>query len=246
MADYDKNPSPYLQQAFSDNPYRLLEWTVFLEELGQVRGRKVLDLACGDGRLTRVLAHGGAANVLGLDVSNEMLDRAKAQNEAGQPDAFPDIVDYKQVSASDTGFALADPADIVTAMYLFHYANSVEELTAMGRFIGRNLKPGGRFVTYTISPDYDFTDAPDDMERRIGFRYDIVNPPEFALVIKDFAVPIWQWSRQNHEDALRAGGLTDINWHPLKLPADRQDLASDWSWYLDNASCIVMTARKEG
>ncbi|MES0879815.1 class I SAM-dependent methyltransferase [Roseibium sp. SCP14] len=244
MADYDKNPSPYLQQAFSDNPYRLLELTVFMEVLGDVSGKRVLDLACGDGRLTRIMAHGGAAEVLGLDVSTEMLGRAKEQNAPGEPEAFPDNVTYGEISATDDMFQWVEPADVVTAMYLFHYARSIEELHQMGRFIGRNLAKGGRFVTYTINPDYEFTNAPEDMEARIGFRYGIIDPPAYTLVIKDFEVPIWQWSREEHEDALKEGGLANIEWHPLKFPPEKQDLNEDWAWYLDNSSCIVLSAEK--
>ncbi|MCV0426244.1 MAG: class I SAM-dependent methyltransferase [Roseibium sp.] len=246
MADYDKNPSPYLKQAVSENPYRLLEWTVFMDVLGPVSGKRVLDLACGDGRLTRILAHGGAVEVLGLDISVEMLERANAQNAAGEPEAFPDMVTYGKVSAADDMFEWAEHADIVTAMYLFHYAQSLEELGLMGRFIGRNLKDDGRFVTYAINPDYDFTNAPDDMEERIGFRYGIVDPPAYTLIIKDFEVPIWQWSRQEHEDALKEGGLTNIEWHALKFPPDQEKLNEEWAWYLDNPSCVVLSAEKPG
>jgi len=246
MADYDRNPSPYLRQAMAEGPYRLLEWTVFLEVLGPVAGRRVLDLACGDGRLSRVLAHGGAQEVIGLDVSEEMLDRARAQNAPGQPEAFAGNVSYHQASAADETFQLTPPADLVTAMYLFHYARNVEELTAMARLIGRNLKQGGRFVTYTINPEYDFTNAPEDMEARIGFRYRVVDPPAHALTIGDFDVPIWQWSKGQHEAALTEGGLADIRWHPLKLPPERTDLQNDWAWYLDNPSCIVLSAKKAG
>ncbi|WP_305986256.1 trans-aconitate 2-methyltransferase [Roseibium sp. MMSF_3544] len=246
MADYDRNPSPYLQQSVSDNPYRLLEWTVFMDVLGPVTGKRVLDLACGDGRLTRILAHGGAAEVLGLDISEEMLDRARAQNAEGEAEAFPDKVTYAEVSAADATFELTPPVDIVTAMYLFHYAQSVDELDRMGEMIGRNLGPGGRFVTYTINPDYDFSSAPDDMEARIGFKYRIIDPPAHALVIKDFEVPIWQWSRTRHEKALRKGGLTDIRWHPLRFPPEQRHHVVGWAWYLDNPSCIVLSAAKPG
>ena len=106
MADYDRNPAPYLRQSVADNPYRLLEWTEFLEVLGPVRAKRVLDLACGNGRLTRVLAHGGAAEVLGLDVSAEMLERARERNAEGQSEAFPDRVTYAEVDAADETFQM--------------------------------------------------------------------------------------------------------------------------------------------
>jgi 2-polyprenyl-3-methyl-5-hydroxy-6-metoxy-1,4-benzoquinol methylase len=45
---------------------------------GRVRGLQVLDVACGHGRVSRVLASRGAA-VTGVDISTELLDRAREQ-----------------------------------------------------------------------------------------------------------------------------------------------------------------------
>ncbi|MEP1575445.1 hypothetical protein [Roseibium album] len=84
------------------------------------------------------------------------------------------------------------------------------------------------------------------MEERIGFHYRIIDPPAYALVIKDFEVPIWQWSRQQHEEALKRAGLTNIRWHPLQFPPEQTHHLVGWAWYLDNPSCIVLSAEKAG
>lgn len=243
-ASYDKDPSPYLRQSVAENPYRLLEWTTFLEVLGSVKGLVLLDLACGDGRLTRLLAHRGARGILGIDVSTEMITRAEKQNRIGEPEAFPELIEYRVLSACDNNFQLSSPADAVVAMYLFHYAQSEDELFRMCPFIGRNLRPGGRFVTYTVNPSCDFGSYPEDMEARIGFQYRIVDPPQHTLVIEDFEVPLWQWSTKAHEESLKAAGLDQIAWHPLKFPVGNADLVRQYRWYLDNPSCIVLSATK--
>jgi 2-polyprenyl-3-methyl-5-hydroxy-6-metoxy-1,4-benzoquinol methylase len=48
-----------------------------LELLPPVAGSRILDVACGQGRLTRRLARAGATAV-GLDLSAAMLDKARA------------------------------------------------------------------------------------------------------------------------------------------------------------------------
>ncbi len=48
-----------------------------LDLLGDVRGLRVLDLACGPGRIARELARRGARAV-GVDISDVLLDRARA------------------------------------------------------------------------------------------------------------------------------------------------------------------------
>lgn len=244
MAPFIDSPSPYLRRTVTDHPYRLLEWTTFLDTLGSVEGQRVIDLACGDGRVSRVLAHMGARHVVGVDNSATMIERAEEQNRPGNPEAFANEIEYKLVSVTDDAFTLCEPADVATAMYLFHYAESVDELNRMGRFIARNLRPGGRFVAYTINPNYDFRRQPHNMEDLLGFRYRIVAPPAYALHVGQFSLPIWQWSLDEHESALKAAGLTDIRWHPLALPPGRADLAERYGWYLQNPSLIVVSARK--
>jgi hypothetical protein len=58
------------------------------------------------------------------------------------------------VDARDESFALDDLVDLVTAMYLFHCAPTVDHLAKICRQIARNLKSGCRFVTYTINLEH--------------------------------------------------------------------------------------------
>src|SRR5262245_16917186 len=47
-----------------------------LDLLGPVAGRRVLDAACGHGRITRELARRGA-DVVGIDISGKLIGRAR-------------------------------------------------------------------------------------------------------------------------------------------------------------------------
>lgn len=244
MAQYDDSAATYIDWSVTDTPYSVVEWYVFLRTLGSVEGLDVLDLACGDGRLSRVLLARGARSVVGTDVSQEMIDRAR------MPGAAPSAVDddpslrFQVVDARDEAFVLASPADVVTAMYLFHYASSVDELGRMCRFIARNLRPGGRFVTYTIDPDFVVEEQDPRMPTVCGFRYGTVAPPNYTLEIGDLEVDIWQWSRADHERCLADAGLIDVEWHPLELPDERAELEPVIGFYVDHPSCTVLSARR--
>ena len=245
MEDYDQKTDIYYERwSKTDSVYSLLEWHVFLTTIGSVKDLDVLDVACGEGRLSRLLMEHGARSVVGADVSSEMIARARQENAPGGPVGHFDGLRYETVSASDEAFMLENPADLVTALYLFHYAASEEELGRMCQFVGRNVKPGGRFVTYGINPDYDFETQHPDMEDVFGFRYRTVAPPEYALIIGDFEARIWQWSRQAHEERLAEAGFVDTRWHALTLPEERRNLVPSVQWYLDNPSCIVLEAEK--
>lgn len=243
MPDYDKHGDIYSRWSIKETPYSVLEWHTFLKVLGPVAGLRILDVACGDGRLSRALMDLGAASVLGTDISEDMIAAATEKNQP-DGDVHFEALDYQVVDARNPSFTLSEPVDLVTAMYLFHYASSVSDLEAMCRFVGRNLMPGGRFVCYTINPDYDFERQDPRMEEMFGFRYEPVTPPEYHLVIGDFEASMWHWSREVHEEGLQSAGFEQIQWHPLSLPEEGRDLTPSLQWYLDNPSLIVLSAEK--
>ena len=57
------------------------EWPSLRVLLPDVRGRRVVDLGCGFGWFCRWARTQGAAHVLGLDVSERMLARARATTD---------------------------------------------------------------------------------------------------------------------------------------------------------------------
>lgn len=245
MADYDTNTDDYLRWSAGDSDYWLLEQTRYFEVLGSVRNLNILELACGAGRISRMLMGRGAQSVVGTDISKEMIKQAVAQNQDYQGSPVYSNLIYKVVDACDETFTLGHPVDLVTAMYLFHYAPSQTALEQMCRHINRNLKPGGRFVATTLNPGCDFNALYSDrLKKYFGFSIRTVEPPHYHLMFDKLTVNMWQWSREAHEGSLNRAGMTHISWHPLQLPSDRQDLTDSLQWYLDNPSCIVLSAEK--
>lgn len=116
------------------------EYTLF-ETLGDIKGMKVLDLACGEGFYTRKLKRAGAGEVLGVDVSAEMIRLAEAE-ERTRPTGCRYLV--RDAAALETD----EPFDLVVAMYLLNYARDANELLRFVRAAHGALKPGGRFVGF--------------------------------------------------------------------------------------------------
>ena len=50
-----------------------------LEELAPLPGRRVLDLGCGEGFVARQIKAAGAESVLGIDLSEGMIEQARAE-----------------------------------------------------------------------------------------------------------------------------------------------------------------------
>lgn len=106
-------------------------------------GMVVLDLGCGIGRLSGLMAQEGAV-VLGVDLSGGML--AEAIRRHGGPGLL-----FAQVSGRDLQ-ALADRAfDLVVAADVFPYLVDAGGAAGHLRELARVLRPGGRLVIANFS-----------------------------------------------------------------------------------------------
>ncbi|GAA0661396.1 class I SAM-dependent methyltransferase [Natronoarchaeum mannanilyticum] len=90
-----------------------------LDAIGPVEGKDVLEIACGTGRFTVMLAERGA-NVVGLDISAEMLSEARAKARAR---GVGDAVEFLRGDAGRLPFE-DDEFDAVVAMRFFHLADT--------------------------------------------------------------------------------------------------------------------------
>ncbi|CAN8106475.1 unnamed protein product [Discula destructiva] len=116
-----------------------------------IRGKRVLDLACGGGNYARKFLSWGAASVTGMDVSTGMLDTARRSAAAqGIPGSR---LKFVHGDATDEDLLIEGaPFDIVTGCWLLNYAPDAATMTRMYRFIARNLRAGGHWVGLTTPP----------------------------------------------------------------------------------------------
>ena len=107
-----------------------------------VEGARVLDVACGTGELSRVLARAGAASVIGLDFCRPMLEIAR--HKAADDDRTLLFVegDALRLPFADGAF------DVVTIAFGLRNFAGVEEGL---RELLRILKPGGRAAILEFS-----------------------------------------------------------------------------------------------
>src|SRR6516165_4039011 len=156
--DYDTIAEEYRRAKFQPWRRHIEVFTLF-GLVGDLAGKSVLDLACGEGFQTRLLKQKGAARVVGVDISAGMIELARKE-ETQRPLG----IDYHVHDAKTLD--LAEQFDLVFAAYLLNYAATREELLQKCQAIARHLKPGGRFVSVNSNPDY--TDRTDSM-RPYGF-----------------------------------------------------------------------------
>ena len=110
-----------------------------------VRGKQVVDVACGSGYGTLVLAQSGAERVCGLDVSKEAIAFSRAAHQA--PNLSYAIADAQMLA--EVGDSIFDV--VISFETLEHIRNVHAYLDEMKRI----LRPGGLFLVST--PDRRIT-----------------------------------------------------------------------------------------
>ena len=119
------------------------EWPSFRSLIPDVRGAKVLDLGCGFGWLCRWARENGAAEVLGVDVSENMLTRAKG---------FPqDPAIIYQRANLETLELLPNVYQVTLSSLSLHYLKNLPDLVAQVYYA---LCPGGSFIFSVEHPVY--------------------------------------------------------------------------------------------
>ena len=108
-------------------------------------GQKILDVACGQGVLCRLLAAAGAM-ATGVDSSKELIDAAKLRAEESAVRGTFFVSDARELVGLPTGEF--DAAACVLAIQNIH------PIAPLCAAVARVLKPGGRFVIAMSHPAF--------------------------------------------------------------------------------------------
>ncbi|MDJ0464328.1 class I SAM-dependent methyltransferase [Streptomyces sp. H27-C3] len=191
----------------------------FLAMVGDVRGKSVLDLASGTGFYSREFRRRGAAEVLGVDISGEMVAAAQELEERNPLGVRYEVGDVSELRPLGRRF------DIALAVQLLNYAQDVAAMERMCRNVRRSLAPGAEFFVLAQTPDYRFDGPPLD---KYGFRSELTGeeaetgPRVRITALLDPPVgPIGFVTtcprREVYEKSLRAAGFSDVSWVPLAV-----------------------------
>jgi 2-polyprenyl-3-methyl-5-hydroxy-6-metoxy-1,4-benzoquinol methylase len=131
-----------------------------LKLIGNMKGLEVLDIACGEGYNTRILVRKGA-KVSGIDLSEELIEHAKSQENADRLG-----IQYYVSDSADLSRFPAKRFDLVTC---FMALMDIEDYQGTISEVSRVMKVDGRFIFSIIHPCFDCIAKSGEIERRAKY-----------------------------------------------------------------------------
>ncbi|WP_130838529.1 class I SAM-dependent methyltransferase [Lachnoclostridium sp. Marseille-P6806] len=123
-----------------------IEWPCIKDLLPDLRGKTIVDLGCGTGIFTFLLEKSDPSKLIGIDLSEEMLqiarDKAKVSNSKAEF-ILHDAATCKEV--------IEEPVDFIFSSTTSHY---IENLGHLFENVAKSLKDGGECVFSIIHPVY--------------------------------------------------------------------------------------------
>lgn len=119
------------------------EWASIQAMLPDLSGKRVIDLGCGYGWFCRSAREAGAAEVLGIDLSEKMLARARELTDDNG-------ISYQRGDLEQLALP-SQATDLVYSQLALHYLPGLAPVFAT---IYQALQPGGWFVFTTEHPIY--------------------------------------------------------------------------------------------
>ena len=148
MSSYESFARVY--DLFMDNiPYE--EWCEYLTGLLKDQGIEeglVLELGCGTGNMTRLLAQNGY-DMIGVDNSMDMLEIAMEKREEGKEDILYLLQDMREFELYGTVRAVVSVCDSM------NYITGEEDLLEVFRLVNNYLDPGGIFI-FDLNTEYKY------------------------------------------------------------------------------------------
>ncbi len=203
-----------------DDPMRnALHYPSVLQILGNVSGRLVLDLGCGDGRFDRLLAENGA-NVSAFDIVPAQITEAKQQE-----DERPLGIQY-EVADATTYRADRLYHDAVSVLVL-PYAADPDTLRSIFKTAYSALLESGRFISVVFNPEFSefgtvIGNRQFHREELNKVRVEFLHPQTGATC---FTSHLRQFSRKQYEKNAQAVGFGEITWiNPEPTPESEEKL----------------------
>ncbi len=218
---YDKIAAGYAES--TKRPMRQYYYFPTLKKnIGSLKGKDVLDLACGEGVSARLWRDLGVKSVTGLDISAKLLAAARREErELSKKKKIKRAITYARADIfSDELGRYYGKFDVVTIIMAVHHAARLAQLKKLFRDAARCLRPRGKVYILMARPE-TFRDG----YHAYGVSYTLSGKREGSAVLVTVSdltgKRLWRavnyyWSSQTYEKLLRVAGFK-TRWRPVYI-----------------------------
>ncbi len=229
VTDYNSIGLKYTECTHRRSYLLSAECYTYFNIIGDVAGKSILDLGCGDGFYSRKFKQKGAAKVVGVDTSEKMVELARAEEAK-----YLQKLEYIVCDVGNLG--KIGSFDLVVASFLLNYASTKEQLLQICQMISTNLKPEGRFVSINNNVEqppeffealikYGYTKSiPEPLQEGTPITLTFISPTDGdKCTIENYCL-----SRKTYEWAFQTVGFQGIRWYtPMVSPKEVEEFGQE-------------------
>ena len=244
MTQYDSISEEYSQMLNPTKKYVTLP--SFQKITPNVKNKSVLDLGCGDGFFTRLLAKQKPSEIIGVDISQELINKAvEKENQHNLHITYlaEDVLKLK----------LNKKFNIITSVYLLNYSKTLKELDVMCKVIYSHLNENGTFSFITLNPslkpmkDFEYERRFTNLNGNSFFKDgDQVKCEMNEKGKTPFSFVSYYWSKETYESCLKKAGFKSIKWIDTIVSQEgiNEYGKEYWKKFLGNPSPIGLICKK--
>lgn len=190
---------------------------IILEILGDVSGKKLLDLACGQGYFSRIMARAGA-DVVGVEISPKLVEVAKKKEKE-----HPLGIKYSQESSSKMEALEDNSFELVVSNMSFH---DIAEIENTIQECARVLHQGGRLVFSMSHPLITSSERHQDEKGYYRKAYAYMTPVErtHPMFPKEKGINLYHRPIGFYVEQLAKNGFVILNMQEVIIPHSDSDL----------------------
>lgn len=220
---YDKFSAEYASLAEIDPAKKFVQYPSALKLLGEIKNKQILDIGCGNGTFTRMLARRGAS-VVGYDPSAKMI-------EAAQESEQQEKLGIKYFVSDRPPILPGMKFDQVVSVMVLLYALDQKNLQEIFSYAFQVLKNKGSFSSITFNPGFKRL-GEIAYNRRFSKTDDNKIQVEFIGVngLVEMSAKFSDLSVADYETAAKKAGFTQLEWKKLTITQEGKAVQGSNFW----------------
>ena len=204
------------------------KWGAYLAKLGDVEGKKILDLGCGEGGYSRALAQ-RQAQMVSIDCSEQAIKYASEQA------IISGLFIEHYVRNSNDLFGIAnDSFDIVLCSMMLM---DCEDFEGTIKEVVRVLRPGGKMIASVLHPCFDGNHEKGIGRQGLGIEREVVvknyfEPAEWEAPLHRGTTPVI-WRHRTMQDYVKTfvrNNLTIVDLDEPKPANEQAKISASMAW----------------